>query len=84
MKILVAITSCARDVSNGNNGVVRKTYVPILQEFGIDYKFFIGIGKPPALNDSCSKEYDVSYRVQLEKLFFRKTSRFCMLRSKLQ
>lgn len=51
MKALIAITSCARDVINGNNQAIRDTWVKklsLIREF--DYKFFIGIASPKSIN----------------------------------
>lgn len=50
MKVLVAITSCAKDVNNGSNKVIRDTWVKrlgLLKDF--EYRFFIGIGTPKPL-----------------------------------
>jgi len=47
MKVLIAITSCARDVANGDNQAVRETWVPTLSQYGYDYRFFVGVGQTP-------------------------------------
>ena len=76
-KVLVAITSCGRDAMNGNNDAIRKTYIPILQEMGIDYKFFIGIGeKPTDLEKIPSPEFNENYETQLQKLLIERPNDF--------
>lgn len=45
MKTLIAITSCAMDVASGVNKAIRETWAARLKSFGIDYRFFIGVGE---------------------------------------
>lgn len=51
MKVLVSIISCARDVSNGVNQAIRETWAGTLDKYGLDYKFFVGVGSTPKSED---------------------------------
>lgn len=45
MRILIAISSCVKDIINQNNQAMRDTWLPDLKKYNIDYKFFVGNGK---------------------------------------
>jgi len=47
MRVLIAVTSCARDVGNGSNQAARDTWITGLAKYGYDYRFFVGVGSPP-------------------------------------
>jgi hypothetical protein len=53
LKALIAISSCGDFEANGNNQALRDTWLPDLEQFGVDYKFFFGVGQDaPELPDS--------------------------------
>jgi len=45
VKYLVAISSCYDFEKNRNNDAMRDTWLPDLQRFGVDYRFFFGVGQ---------------------------------------
>jgi hypothetical protein len=45
MRYLIAISSCYDFEKNGSNDAMRDTWLPDLQKFGVDYRFFMGFGQ---------------------------------------
>lgn len=68
MKLLVGIVSCWRDEENGNNDVVRQTWLPFAQRI-FDARFFIGQGDTHPRDDTvrfaCPDDYNsLPYKVK--------------------
>jgi hypothetical protein len=63
LKLLVAISSCERDMLNGNNQAMRETWLPRLVDFPeVDYKFFVGLCQTDCPEDTISLPVCDDYR----------------------
>ena len=61
MKVLIAVSSCERDMLNGNNEAMRETWLPKLAGLA-DYKFFVGRNEVDLREDTIRLDVPDDYR----------------------